>query len=91
MITRYSLQPGVAYGSVISELVKLTSLTCPSDKLATLGVFPDLPAHIHRSTAVGQTERLSPCAVHASKSVFQCIEEYYSNFEEGTCPKQSGM
>ena len=91
LVTRYSLQPGVAYGSVISELVKLTSLTCPSDKLTTLGVFPGLPAHMHWSTAVGQTECLSPCAVHASKSVFQCIEDYYSKFEERPCPKQSGM
>ena len=62
LVTRYSLQPGVAYGSVISELVKLTSLTCPSDKLTTLGVFPGLPAHMHWSTAVGQTESLPLCS-----------------------------
>lgn len=41
-----SLQPGVPYSSVIDNLIKMMSLTCPSEKLATLGVFPS-PASSH--------------------------------------------
>lgn len=89
------MQPGVAYGSVINDLIKMMSLSCPSDKLATLGVFPTPPAPpIHpllysepRPVYIVSAFR----AVRASKSVFQCIEDYYNKFEDGQCPKQSSM
>lgn len=84
------MQPGVAYGPVINDLTEMMSLSCPSDKLATLGVF----SHLHllhccmpRPVYIASAFR----AVRASKSVFQCIEDYYNKFEGGQCPKQSSM
>ena len=75
----------IPYMESVKELDKLMSLKCPTMKLVLLGESR------HAYSSISLADLSNCCAVSSSKQVFQSIEDYYSQYEEGPAPQQSGM